>query len=231
MWTLVRQVGGEGDDRDQALSKLVQVYWPPVYSFLRRSGKAREEAAELTQAFFAEVVLGRKILESADQSRGRLRSLLITSLKRYLIDRHRRTSVRVHERAAHFDRDRLDREEALIAGARGDDPEAGFDRRWAMAQVEEALRRTEEHFRTTGKPSHWEVFNARLVRPSVSHVDPPPLARLAPELGFKSAADAAAAVQVVKKRFDVLLREVIAETTDEGADLDDEYRYLLKLMG
>lgn len=247
LWTLVRCAAGGGVDsaeRSAAVGRLVEVYWPAVYSYLRRLGRGREEAAEITQAFFADVALGRGLLAGADQGQGRLRSLLVAALKNYLVDRHRRAAVRGGGVTATVSAERVEYEEGLIAGMNGgrgggagglgasgaDGADAAFDRRWALAQVQEALARCERHFRSSGKPRHWVAFEARVVRPSIGLSEAPPMAELAAELGLESAADAAAAVQVVKKRFEALLREVIAETLGEGEDAEGEYGYVTGLL-
>ncbi len=45
---------------------------------------------------------------------------------------------------------------------------------------------------------------------------------MAQEYGFDSPAAAASAVHLVKQRTNMLLREVVAETLDEGEDVDAE---------
>ncbi len=203
-WTLVDALhNGSGAARERAMDELVRLYWPAVYGFLRRSGKPREEAAECTQAFFAEVILRRRLFEHADEARGRLRTLVLTALKRHLIDRQRSAAASEVLRAWSVDVNQLDAEDnahARCPELADESPDAFFERRWAVAQLEEALRRCEQHFRGTGKSAHWELFAARVVHPAVSAVEPRPLAETAAALGFRSAADAAAAVQVVRKR-------------------------------
>lgn len=85
---------GSGPRRDRALDALVQRIWPRVYAAARRLGRDPEAAAELTQGFFADVVLGRNLLAHADADRGRLRWLLLRALKHYAVDRHRRRAAR-----------------------------------------------------------------------------------------------------------------------------------------
>ncbi|MHC4414897.1 MAG: hypothetical protein ACYS0G_06410 [Planctomycetota bacterium] len=97
-----------------------------------------------------------------------------------------------------------------------------FERRWAMGLFHEALRRCEEHFRGGARRAHWELFEARVLLPSVNEIAPPALAELAAPAGFKSPALAAAAVQTVKRRMEAVLREVVVETVEPGADVDAE---------
>src|ERR1043166_6363894 len=54
-WTLLGHLkNGDDSQKQNARERIAQVYWGPVYAFLRRSGCGREEAEELTQGFFAE---------------------------------------------------------------------------------------------------------------------------------------------------------------------------------
>lgn len=227
LWTLVSELHADAPSRHRAaLEFIIRKYLPPVYAYLRRSGFDRENAAETTQSVFAEVVIQRDLFGRADQSQGRLRSLLLAALKNYLHDQHRRAVARggTHklsfDEVAHVEQGLSDR----------DGPEVSFDRTWALTVLNQAITRCERHFIDTGKSGHWRVFEARVLRPSASGCEAPPLAMLASPNGFKSAADAAAAVQVVKKRLDALLREVIAETTLTPEDSQAELQDLLTLL-
>jgi DNA-directed RNA polymerase specialized sigma24 family protein len=40
-----------------ALADFCQSYWPPLYAFLRHRGYSSNDAQDLTQAFFAKLVL------------------------------------------------------------------------------------------------------------------------------------------------------------------------------
>ena len=228
-WTEIRALGQADEvSRQKALDALVTRYWPAVYAHLRAQGESRNAAAELTQAFFAEVVLERGLFDRASQERGRLRTLLLTALRRFRIDQHRRRTARGTnvtiplERLLDEDAKLGLREPASPEGrGRAADPDS-FERRWALGLLEEALRRCEAHFRTGGRERHWQLFEARVLRPAATENEPEPLATLAGSLGFDSAALAAAAVQVVKRRTAALLREVVAETLDDEADVDAE---------
>ncbi len=212
-WSLV--VAAAGDASGQRAAAIIDLYWPAVYAFLRRRQYSRDKAAELTQAFFADVVIGRDLFRNADATRGRLRSLVVAALKNFIIDASRREVARGGDRIGPLDAAWLDREESLLT-ADSSEPDAAFERRWGLAQLEEALRRCEEHFERISKQAHWKAFEARILRPSLRPFEPPPLDQLVGELGFRSPADVAAAVQVVKRRLVILLEEVAAEVGDDG---------------
>ena len=222
-WTLVGDLRSDDESvRRAAGERLASVYWPAVYAAARRLAHTRDEAADLTQGFFAEVVLGRRLFLEADPARGRLRSLVLAALRRYATDQWRRGRAR----AKTVPLGDFDREEGL--GVEGGAGEA-FDRRWVLSLVEEALRRCEAHF-AAGKPGHWALFEARVVRPAVGGCPAGDLCEEARALGFSSAPAAAAAVQTVKRRLEAVLREVVAETLTNGADAEEEYRLVRALL-
>src|SRR5689334_18689682 len=73
-----------------ALELLLRAYWSPVYAFIRHKGYSQHDAADLTQEFLSEVVLGRNLLVKADPARGRFRAFVKSALRNFLIDQHRR---------------------------------------------------------------------------------------------------------------------------------------------
>ena len=85
-WSLIENVGDEGE-RDRALiALLLENYWKPVYCYLRHKGYGNEDAKDLTQGFFHEVVLDRNLVQRADPAKGRFRSFLLHALNQYLIN-------------------------------------------------------------------------------------------------------------------------------------------------
>ena len=245
-WTLIEQLAGDKGQRDRALDALLRTYWGAVYSYLRRRknvaeahpqgqqvsylrrrGHTMDEAAELAEGFFVHVVVSRELFDRADRAKGRLRSLLLTALRNYVADVRRHEGLRAGGRVRDVD---LAAEERLVAAGSADAGEA-FDRRWALAALEEAARRCEEHFERAGKAGHWAVFHARVVGTAVRATNAPALEGRAAGHGFASAADAAAAVQTVKKRFEAILRGVVAETVRDEGEAASEFDDVLRVLG
>ena len=215
----------------EALNTLVARYWPPVYAYLRKNGLDREQAAELTQDYFVEVVLERDLFAKASRDRGRLRTLLLVALKNYRVDRHRRGVVRGS--CMTFTLNDLDLEETRIHNSQLEKENAinTFDRRWALALFEEALGRCEKHFLGCGKANHWLIFKRRIIEPAINDNELRPLRELIEELGIETPAMASAALQVVKKRFIMILRDVVGETIAEDQDLDLELGEVRRALG
>src|SRR5215831_1454971 len=93
-WSVVLAAQARSPAADEALEKLCQIYWLPIYSFVRREGRSVEDAQDLTQGFFARL-LERRDFDAVRREKGRLRSYLLVSLKHFLInDRARTMSIK-----------------------------------------------------------------------------------------------------------------------------------------
>jgi DNA-directed RNA polymerase specialized sigma24 family protein len=94
-WTAIEQVrGGSSPGARNLIGELLQAYWKPVYCYLRHRGYDNEEAKDLTQDFFQEVVLGRELIQQADRTKGRFRTLLLRALDRFLTSAYRKKVAR-----------------------------------------------------------------------------------------------------------------------------------------
>jgi RNA polymerase sigma-70 factor (ECF subfamily) len=115
-WSIVLTAQGRSPAADEALEKLCRTYWWPLYGFVLRNGYAPEESQDLTQGFFARL-LERRDLETVRQEKGRLRSYLLASLKKFLSKtRHREMTVKRGEgRPLISLEDLLARERAVVA--------------------------------------------------------------------------------------------------------------------
>src|SRR6266513_5544283 len=91
-WTVVLDAGASAVSSARALdalSELCRIYWRPLYLFLRREGIGPEDAQDLTQGFFAELIRDRAY-RRADHEKGRFRSFLLGALKHFVADMHDR---------------------------------------------------------------------------------------------------------------------------------------------
>ncbi len=195
-WTIVNSLGqGTPEEKRCCLDTLYRLYYSPVYAFLRRMGDSPDQAAEITQAFFTDVVLQRDLFEKAAEGRGKLRSLIRKSVKRFRIDLHRRAVARGSMRREPLDFEWLER--SLVAD--GATPEQVFDRVFDAGHLDDVWRSTEQHFVGKGMEDHWRLYEAHRILPARSGGKSPGLHTLAKELGFCSEGAARSAVQVVVK--------------------------------
>ena len=229
-WTLIEALqDSQHAQHDHAMETMAQRYWPPVYAAVRRMGRDRDAAADLTQGFFADVVLARKLFDRAESEKGKLRTLLLTALKRYMIDQHRReTSRGGNHKLSLTD---LIHEDSFLIKETATSIEDVFERRWAVAIMEEAMDRCRQHFLSSDKARHWEAFDRFSLQPATFGSAVPTLSVLAEELQFPSSVHVASALKVVRKRLRILLREVAAETAIDEEQQEAEYLRVVSLLG
>src|SRR5688572_24580619 len=92
-WSMVLDAGESGHaESSRALAELCQIYWPPLYAYLRRNRIERNDAEDLVQGFFA-LLLSRQDLASVTPERGRFRSFLLASLKHFLANERERANA------------------------------------------------------------------------------------------------------------------------------------------
>jgi RNA polymerase sigma factor (sigma-70 family) len=227
-WTMVLQAGRGADTaaRD-ALERLCATYWFPLYAYVRRRGFAAHDAQDLTQGFFARI-LERRTLAHADPGRGRFRSFMLAALKHFIADEWEkaraakrgggRELVSLDFAAAE---QRLDLE-PVDPGAAPDD---SFDRRWALALLDEVLRRLEEEFRQDGRAAQFAALKQTLT----SSGSDTPYAELAVRLGTNEGA-VKVSVHRLRKRYRALLEQEIRDTVATVSDAKEEMRHLLRAL-
>lgn len=226
-WTIVTAAGHQSDARAAgALEELCRIYWPPLYSYLRRRGYDAEEAQDLTQGFFARL-LERRDFRAADPARGRFRGFLLTALKRYAINEHEReTGVRRGGRQVRIPLDFEEAERTYTLDRRNDEtPERVFDRKWAAIAIERALQRLHDECHDSGKGA---VTDALL--PYLTDTGELPSYRaVAADLGLTEGA-VKVAVHRLRQRFGATLRLEIGETVVAQDDIDNEMRELIRAV-
>ena len=83
-WSLVLSAGhGSGPESESALRRLCQIYWCPLYAYIRRHAASADDAQDMTQDFFVHV-LDKNVLARASRERGRFRAFLLPSMKNFL---------------------------------------------------------------------------------------------------------------------------------------------------
>lgn len=227
-WSLIRIGGAAGLPAagNRELAQLCQIYWRPIFTFIYRRGYSAPDAQDLTQDFFV-VILGGTLLQSADPTRGRFRSLLIRSLKNFLVDAQvkRRTQKRGGElQFVSWETWMADAPCQLSMSTQTlatSPAEALFDLSWAAAIAEEALRRLETECESKGRRPVYEVLHRYLdtERGDICYQDLS-LALGVPEQSVKSL------LHEFRKRYRALLREEVAKTVETEAEVKDEIRYL-----
>jgi RNA polymerase sigma-70 factor (ECF subfamily) len=233
-WSLIDDAGArEGDDKVALIELLLGRYWKPVYCYLRRQGLGNEEAKDLTQGFFHEVVLGRNLVQQADRTKGRFRTFLLVALNRYLINArekqaaHKRTPRR---RLVSLDvADMADLPSAMTTLT----PEDAFTYAWVSALLEQVLRDVETVCKADGKAIHWQVFRDRVLCPVMQGGEAPAMESLCRKYGIAHPAQASNMIVTVKRRFRAALgerlRDSVMSDEEAEAELQDIKRFLPRL--
>ncbi len=225
-WSLVEKVGS-----GQALiGPLLERYWKPVYCYLRRKGHGNEDAKDLTQGFFHEVVLGHRLVEKADQSKGRFRSYLLVALDRYLINvkEKRDAGKRIpRDRLVPFDAMDLSELPPAVSDL---DAEASFNYAWATTLLEEVLEVVERECRRNDLGTHWQLFRDRILQPILEAAEPPSLPTLCDRYGIGDAARTSNMIITVKRRFQTALYRQLRRLVASDEQVREEFEEIRRFF-
>jgi RNA polymerase sigma-70 factor (ECF subfamily) len=177
------------------------------------------------------MILEGHLLERADPTRGRFRSLLLKALKDFLNDARDKRKARKRGGDMQFirwDEWMAELPSQLSISARESEhwpPEKMFDVRWAATVVEHALNRLGEECERRGRRRVFDVLSSCLAaeREDVSY------ASFSKTLGIPETA-VKRLVHQLRKRYRTLLREEVAQTVERSEEIDDELRYLCSAL-
>ena len=225
-WSVVLEAQGQSPAAQEALEKLCNTYWRPVYSFIRREGTGHEEAEDLTQAFFA-LLLQRRNFGDVRKEKGRLRSYLLTSLKHFLVSEHRRAVTIKRGKG----QQPLALEELAGDGLADMEPadyhsaDRVYERRWALTLMEQVLHRLKDEYCTGGQAALFDSLKQLLPD------EPGAQSRteIASQLGITDNALRQAFYRF-RHRYQLLLREEISHTVAVASDVEDELRHLIAVL-
>ncbi len=207
---------------DRALEELCRTYWFPLYAYVRRRGHTKEDAEDLTQAFFARF-LEKNYLEGLSAERGRFRAFLLTSLKHFLAnERDKAQRQKRGGGAAHLSLDWQTADTQFqFASTAEPSPDKVFDREWAVALLGKVIERLRAECEAEGRGKQFAELKVFLTagKGTVSH------AETATVLGMDEGA-VRVAVHRLRKRYRQLLRDEIAQTLADPAQVDEEMRAL-----
>jgi len=218
---------GAATEARRAMEGLCRTYWQPLYAFIRHQGSDPDEARDLTQAYFVEF-LGKGFLADVDPSKGRFRSFLFASLRHFLA--HQRDRSRALKRGGGARLFSLDAEAAEWNYSHRPmermTPEDVFEHRWAMTVLARALERLREQSAEAGKARQYELLRPYLASGEVQA----PYRETAAALGMSEAA-VKVAVHRLRQRFGQCLRDEVADTVADPADVESELRHMLAVLG
>ena len=228
-WSLIVRAGSDCTvESGSALGELCRKYWPPLYHFARRRGCSQQDAEDLTQGFFAELLESGSITR-ADANRGRFRTFLLTSFQNY--QSHQRERAATLKRGGGRIIVSLDalRESSIGQSLEPSDtetPERTYDRMWALSVLDHAMEALRRDYAIVGKEGFFDELRGAIWggRGEESH------AEIARRLGSTEGA-IGVALHRLRKRFREQLRAEVSATLDDPSMVEDELRHLLAALG
>lgn len=226
-WSLVLAAGdGDATAAREALARLCQMYWYPLYAYVRRKGHLPQDAEELTQEFFLQV-LEHNWVARADRSRGRFRSFLLMAMNRFLCNawdraqtekrggKWRRVPLTLDDAEGRFSREPVETRT----------PEQEFERQWALTLLEHVLDTLCAEYAERGQAA---LFNA--LKPClVGRRETQPYQELGAEVGMTEG-NVKVAVFRLRQRYRERLMEEIADTVASPDEVESEVRHLFRVL-
>lgn len=212
---------GEPEKARAAMSDVCARYWQPARRFLRFLGAGEADAEDLTQEFFTKWATPENMAR-LDPDKGRLRSYLKQSLRRYFINAWR--SAEALRRGGGVNKVALDHADETPA-EEDTAADAFYDREWAAAVLTSVFARLRAGYESRGKAALFDLLRPGL--PGGNGLQP--LAAIAVSAGV-SEAQIKLDLHRLRRRFGEMLREEVAGTLVQTADLEDELRHLLRVM-
>ena len=224
-WSVVLAARGlPRDDARAAMESLCAAYWFPLYAFIRGRGHPAHAAEDLTQSFFARLI-EKGVLDAVERGKGRFRAFLLATCKDFLANHRDREMCKKRGGDRRFVP--IDAEDRLAAASsHGLTPEAQFDRRWALALLERVIHRLADEMDRAGKSPLFDRLKPALLGENQA----PSYSSMGEQLGMTEGAVKVAAHRL-RGRYRELLREEIAQTVADPADVDDEIRDLFRALG
>jgi DNA-directed RNA polymerase specialized sigma24 family protein len=212
----------------RALSELCEIYWRPVYAFLRKHGHGSDDAQDLTQGFFADFIASRAYAR-ADREKGRFRSFLLGALKHFVADTRDRghalkrgggiTFEKLNEKA-------IAEAEVQIARAAKWQPNEVYDSEWARSLLRQAVGRLAQECALAGKSELLGYLMPYLTATEESAIPYEQMSRRS----HRPIATLRSDVARLRARYRAILREEVRGTVAQPAEVPEELRYLCRML-
>ena len=226
-WSLILAAADPNSSTvETALASLCEMYWRPVYAFVRRTGASAEDARDLTQAFFTRV-LEKGFFGQARQERGRFRSFLLTAVRHFLANQRDADQAQKRGRGRtlfSLDIERDGERFLHLEPQEGLTPEQLFERRWALLVLDHALARLAARYKGPERQKTFSVLKTFLT----GH-DAESSAAGAAALGL-SADSFRVTLHRFRRQFGACLREVVSDTVEKPEEVEEELQYLLTIV-
>jgi DNA-directed RNA polymerase specialized sigma24 family protein len=227
-WSIVLEAAqSRAEGAPEALARLCERYWSPLYAFARYRGFSPEDAQDLVQGFFEHLIESRA-LSAVDQAKGRFRSFLLASFQNFTAMERRRAETEKRGGRAQVIRIDWQDAESRVAFEPEDPltPETIYDARCALELLGRATRRLEQEETALGKAQAFctlRLFLDEGVRASLSYE----AAAQALNVGLPTLKTL---IHRLCRRHTQLLREQVAQTVLDSNDVDAEAHALCEAL-
>jgi RNA polymerase sigma factor (sigma-70 family) len=227
-WSLIlRAAAADNAEAELAMALLCEAYWYPVYALVRRQGASAADAEDLTQGYFARF-LEKGFIREVRPEHGRFRAFLLVSVRNFLHnerDRDRAKKRGGGRRLVSLDSATAERSyEERVANRTT--PEDLFERSWAQTVFDRVLDQLDRKAGRQGRGARVARLRPFLIGAQTKGA----YAEVAAEWDVGESA-VRAAVHRLRKDFAELLRDEVGRTVSDGAEVDDEVRHILTLLG
>jgi RNA polymerase sigma factor (sigma-70 family) len=223
-WTRVVDAGNTLHPRSRkALEELLQLYWYPIYAFLRRTGFSHPEAEDLTQDFFL-YALEHGTLSRADPARGRFRTFMLTCLRNFVgDDRRKRNAAKRNGRVIELDQ--ADAAERYAMEPVNDfSPDRVYERAFATEVLEGTLRELAAQAADDGKSV---VFQA--VRDHLTDESAETFRAIAAQLNMSASTLRSSAARF-RRRWNEMIADRVGHTVANQDEIPSERQALEDLL-
>lgn len=228
-WSLVLRAGAKSTAAGfQALEQLVTRYHLALKAHLVYVKKLDPDRAEdLIQGFLADKFLESDLLTTAQRDKGRFRTYLLTALERYRVSVYRKETTHKRSPGAGMI---VDLEEIRDVVAAPHTRSSPYDIAWARELIHQALQKVRAELESSSRPSHWAIFEARVVAPILEGTPAADYNALVSRLGFATPVQASNALITAKRMFVRKLRETVADYVDGEKEIDEELGELQAIL-
>ena len=226
-WSVVTAAGESGSAPAQmALETLCRAYWYPIYVYVRRKGYGPDEAEDLTQEFFAQLI-AKEQFRLADRNKGKFRTFLLAMLDYFLA----REWSRAHrqKRGGKFTFISIEQQSPeqryQLEPADHQTPEKKFLRQWALTLLKHTMNALQSECEAKGKARLFQEVKGVLSGESNTAAH----AQIGERLGMGEGA-VRVAVHRLRQRYGELLRLEVAHTVAGDEEVDEELKFLLQVL-
>lgn len=225
-WTMILRAHGTDTTAARAgLAELCQSYWYPLYAYVRRSGYSAHDAEDLTQGFF-ERLLRLDSLRQVSGDQGKFRAFLLASLKHFLADRHDFASAQRRDarRTISLDANEAEERYRTIPGETLTADQV-FERQWAITLLESVMQRLAREYENSGRGTLFSELRFAITGEKSAL----PYRELAARVAMSEEA-VRVAIHRLRQRYRVALREELAHTVTNEAEVNEELRELRRIL-